>query len=60
MTSAGPRRLRDQLVQSANAARKIDPRLGCLVTSPVIFRHRAVSRGRCADPTGQDGLTHSS
>ena len=29
MTKAGPRRLRDQLVMSANAARRLDPELAC-------------------------------
>jgi len=47
MTKAGPRRLRDQLVQSANTARKIDPQLAAVYWSQMVERGAHHTKAVC-------------
>lgn len=43
MSKAGPRRLRDQLVQSANTARRLDPQLAQVYYSQMVERGSVVA-----------------
>ena len=47
MTKAGPRRLRDQLVQSANTARKVDPQLAAVYWSQMVERGAHHTKAVC-------------
>jgi len=47
MTKAGPRRLRDQLVQSANTARQIDPQLAAVYWTHMVERGAHHTKALC-------------
>ncbi|MGH9013483.1 MAG: transposase [Acidimicrobiia bacterium] len=47
MTKAGPRRLRDQLVQSANSARRVDPQLAAVYWSQMVERGAHHNKAVC-------------
>jgi len=47
MTKAGPRRLRDQLVQSANTARQIDPQLAAVYWTQMVERGAHHTKALC-------------
>jgi hypothetical protein len=47
MTKAGPRRLRDQLVHSANTARRIDPQLAAVYWTQMVERGAHHNKALC-------------
>ena len=47
MTKAGPRRLRDQLVQSANTARQVDPQLAAVYWTQMVERGAHHTKALC-------------
>ena len=59
MTKAGPRRLRDQLVQSANTARQIDPQLAAVYWTQMVERGAHHTKALCVVASRLAGRTFS-